>query len=159
MRGSDLNRRPLGYESPRGLAGNPLISRRMSRTTSNYWFLSDSPAYLSFEDVSGWYGSKTGADDLWVVPKPVPVPFTARHQPRRWRPVAGGNGIRTRVCCSPRAFLVRSVSCVVLTQHLSPWDSNSAGILVPGRLPPTLRGRLSLTTRDSGETYRGNLGL
>jgi hypothetical protein len=22
----------------------------------------------------GWYGSKMGVDDLWVLPKPVPVP-------------------------------------------------------------------------------------
>jgi hypothetical protein len=43
----------------------------------------------------------------------------------------GPGGIRTRVSCPPRAFLVRSVSCVVLTQHLYPRDSNSAGILAP----------------------------
>jgi len=27
--------------------------------------------YLAFEDVSGWYGSKMGAVDLWVLPKPT----------------------------------------------------------------------------------------
>ena len=64
-----MNRRPLGYELSRDLAGNPLISRRMSGTTSNYWFLSVSSSYLAFEDVSGWYGSKMGATDLWVLPK------------------------------------------------------------------------------------------
>jgi len=107
--------------------------RRLSRTTSNFWYLSDSPTYLSFEDVSGWYGSKTGADDLWVLPKPMPVPFTARHQPRRSRPVADGNGIRTRVSCPPRAFLNVSGSYVLLTQHRTPRDSNSAGVLIPAR--------------------------
>jgi hypothetical protein len=40
----------------------------MPGPTSNYWFLPDSPTYLSFEDVSGWCGSKTGADDLWFYP-------------------------------------------------------------------------------------------
>src|SRR4029453_179195 len=48
---------------------------------------------------------------------------------------------------------------MVLTQHLGPGDSTSAEILVPGRLRLTSRGSLSLTTRDSAETYRGNLGL
>jgi hypothetical protein len=43
----------------------------------------------------------------------------------------GPNGIRTRVCCPPRAFSIRSAGCTVLTQHLSLRDSNSAGILVP----------------------------
>jgi hypothetical protein len=42
----------------------------MCRKTSKYAFLADSRTYLSFEDVSGWYGSKTGAADLWVLPKP-----------------------------------------------------------------------------------------
>src|SRR6266849_2753989 len=51
----------------------------MSRTTRNYWFLSDSSSYLVFDDVSGWYGSKTGADDLWVLPNAASP--------------AGGNGI------------------------------------------------------------------
>ncbi len=64
----DSNERPLGYESPRGLAGNPLISRGMCTTTSNYWFIFDTSLCLAFED--GWYGSKTGADDLWSLPKP-----------------------------------------------------------------------------------------
>ena len=36
----------------------------------NYWFFFDGYTYLSFEDVSGCYESKTGADDLWVLPKP-----------------------------------------------------------------------------------------
>jgi hypothetical protein len=36
--------------------------------------------------ISGWYGSKTGPDDLWVLPNPLPVPFTARHRPRRCKP-------------------------------------------------------------------------
>src|SRR5215467_4567824 len=88
LRGSDLNRRPLGYELPRDRAGNPLISRRMSRSTSNYWFLLDSPTSLSFEDVPGWYGSKMGADDLWVLPKPVRVSSKATRQPPRPRTVA-----------------------------------------------------------------------
>src|SRR5215813_14231551 len=75
--GSDLNRRPLGYESPRGCAGNPLISRRLCETASKYRLLADSCSYLVFQDVSGWYGSKTGADDLWVQPKRVLVLSTA----------------------------------------------------------------------------------
>jgi len=45
----------------------------MCGTTSNYWFLSDSSSCLVFDDVSGWCGSKTGADDLWVLPKRGPV--------------------------------------------------------------------------------------
>jgi hypothetical protein len=43
----------------------------MSRTLSNYRFFHSGPTYLSFENVSGWHGSRTGADDLWVLPKPV----------------------------------------------------------------------------------------
>ena len=85
LRGLDLNQRPLGYESPRGLVGNALISRIMCTTTSNCWFLSDSSSYLVFEDVSGWYGSKTGADDLWLLPKPILVLSTAKLGPRRPR--------------------------------------------------------------------------
>src|SRR6266478_1306159 len=50
--------------------------------------------------------------------------------------------LRTRVCCLPRAFPIRSASCMMLTQHLTPRDSNSAGILVPCKLPPRARGRL-----------------
>jgi len=42
----------------------------MCRTTSSYRLLRSGPTFFSFEDVSGWYGSKTGADDLWVLPKP-----------------------------------------------------------------------------------------
>jgi hypothetical protein len=41
------------------------------------------------------------------------------------------NGIRTRVCCPPRAFSIPSAGCTVLTQHITSRDSNSAGILVP----------------------------
>ena len=49
-----------------------------------------------------------------------------------WPTTSGGpNGIRTRVCCPPRAFSIRSAGCTVLTQHLTPRDSKSAGILVP----------------------------
>src|SRR5712691_13293380 len=68
LRGSDLNRRPLGYESSLGLAGNPLISRRMLELVNCQRLLFDVAPYLSFRGVSGWYGSKTGADDLWVLP-------------------------------------------------------------------------------------------
>ena len=35
LQGSDLNRRPLGYESSRGCAGNPLISHRTLEVVSN----------------------------------------------------------------------------------------------------------------------------
>src|SRR5215471_3918687 len=71
FRGWDLNRRPLGYESSGGLAGNPLISRRTSGTTGNWCFVHRAAAYPVFQGVSGWCGSKTGADDLWVLPKPL----------------------------------------------------------------------------------------
>jgi len=54
----DLKPRPLGYESPRGLAGNHLISRRMSRTTSNYGFFLDSPTFVSFQMFRGGMGAK-----------------------------------------------------------------------------------------------------
>src|ERR1044071_5289630 len=45
---------------------------------SNYPFVSDTPPFFFFQDVSGWYGSKTGADDLWVLP-------AARQGLRRFR--------------------------------------------------------------------------
>jgi hypothetical protein len=65
--------------SARGSVGNPLISRGMSGTTSNSRFFLDCRWFSLFEDASGWYGSKTGADDLWVLTKSLPVP------PRRGR--------------------------------------------------------------------------
>jgi hypothetical protein len=43
----------------------------MCGTTGNYQVLLVSPSWLAFEDVSGWYGSKMGAVDLWVLPKPT----------------------------------------------------------------------------------------
>jgi hypothetical protein len=86
------------------LCRNPLISRRMSETISNCRFFSSSPTYLSFEDVSGWYGSRTGADDLWVLPKPEPRPFTLGHQPCCRGSVAADHSIQTRVSCPPRAL-------------------------------------------------------
>ena len=98
LRGLDLNQRPLGYESPRGLAGNPLISGIVCGTTSDCWFLSVSPSSRAFEDVSGCYGRKTGAGDLWVLPKPCAGVVSAGLRCRRSRSVADGNGIRTRVC-------------------------------------------------------------
>src|SRR5260370_42202386 len=66
--------RLLGYELARGSVGNPLISRTMSRTVSNCRFFRSGPTHLSFEDVSEWYGSRTGADDLWVLPKAPAAP-------------------------------------------------------------------------------------
>jgi hypothetical protein len=36
---------------------------------SNSRFFAAGPTYLAVQDVSGWYGSRTGADDLWVLPK------------------------------------------------------------------------------------------
>ena len=92
-----MNQRPLGYESARGLTGNPLISRRMCGTTSNYWFLADSSTCFSFEGVSGCYGSKTGADDLWVLPKAVLATFTGKHRSRRRRSNCRHGGTETRL--------------------------------------------------------------
>jgi hypothetical protein len=71
----------------------------------------------------------------------------------------GPNGIRTRVCCPPRAFSIWSTSCVMLTQHPASGDPNSAGILVPRRASPRARSRLSLTERDTIETFLVKLGL
>jgi hypothetical protein len=48
-----------------------------------------------------------------------------------------------RVCCPPRAFSIRSVSYMMLTQPVTSRDSNSARILVPCKLPPAERGRFS----------------
>jgi hypothetical protein len=42
---------------------------------------------------------------------------------------------RTRVCFPPRAFSTRSAGCTMLTQHRTPPDINTAGILVPFKLP------------------------
>ena len=106
-----MNQRPLGYESSRGGAGNPLISRRLCRMPSKYAFLADTPTFLSFGDVSGWYGSKMGADALWVLPKPVPVPPTARRQPSR------PSRIRTRAYGPPRASCTKLGIYVTLTQQ------------------------------------------
>ena len=53
---------------------NPPISRRMSEALSNSRFLRVGRAYLSFANVSGWYGSRTGADDLWVLLWDGPAP-------------------------------------------------------------------------------------
>src|SRR5216684_1192914 len=41
---------------------------------------------------------------------------------------------KPRERCPPRAFPGRSVSCVMLTQHLALRDLNSAGVLLRGRL-------------------------
>jgi len=68
LRGLDLNQRPLGYESSRGRVGNPLISRRISRTMSNYAFFHRAVSYPLVQGPSGSYGSRMGADDLWVLP-------------------------------------------------------------------------------------------
>ena len=68
----------------------------MSRTISNYLLFLSGPTYLWFEDVSGWCGSRTGADDLWVLPKPLLRPFTPGHPPC-CRSVAAEHGIQTRV--------------------------------------------------------------
>src|SRR5215471_8531417 len=65
------HQRPLGYESPRGFAANPLISRRTSETTSNSCVIHRAAWFPILRDVLGWCGSKTGADDLWVLPKPL----------------------------------------------------------------------------------------
>ena len=45
--------------------------------------------------------------------------------------LVASKAVRTRVCCPPRAFSVRSTSCTVLTQHLTTRRSHLAGILVP----------------------------
>jgi hypothetical protein len=74
-------------------------------------------------------------------------------------PPAGADVIRTRVCRPPRAFLIQSASCTMLTQHLTSRDSNSARILVPFQLPLGARGTSSLKSRDSRETFREKLGL
>ena len=85
--------RPLGYESSSDRVGNLLISQRVSGMTSHYWFLCGRPAYLSFEQTSGWYGSRTGAD---VSGFAKPLPFTAAREPTARRS-AGGNDTRTRI--------------------------------------------------------------
>src|SRR6266851_2349906 len=46
----------------------------MSRTMSTCRSVRGGPTCLSLEHASGWYGSRTGADDLWVLPKLVVVP-------------------------------------------------------------------------------------
>jgi len=71
----------------------------------------------------------------------------------------GPTGIRTRVCCPPRAFLIQLASCTMLTQRFTSRDSNSARILIPFQLPLGARGTSSLKSRDSRETFREKLGL
>ncbi len=44
------------------------VNRPPNRGNSTHKILSP------FERFSGWYGSKTGADDLWVLPKALRVP-------------------------------------------------------------------------------------
>jgi hypothetical protein len=64
----------------------------------------------------------------------------------------GPNGIRTRVCCPPRAFHVLSSGYILLTQHRRARDSNEGGILVPGVRQRQTWGRSlpeSLTPWDS----------
>jgi len=48
---------------------------------------------------------------------------------------------------------------MMLTQHLTSRDSNSAGILVPVKLAPRAHDRFSRKNRDSGETFREKLAL
>ena len=86
---------------------------------SNCRFFSTSPTYVSFEDVSGWYGSRTGADDLWVLPKPEPRSFTLGHQPCCRGSVAADHGIQTRVPMLPYALASESTTCSVLSQRVS----------------------------------------
>jgi hypothetical protein len=137
-----LNRRPLGYEPSRGLVGNPLISRRMSRTMSNSWFLADGPSYLSFEDGSWWYGSKTGADGLWVQPKTR----TVRTRQNAWRTVAVENrkraernryGLRSR-CQPTKLTMPRPRSSHVAGSRLLFPVSENVALDVGGALPPTM---------------------
>src|SRR3990172_7186687 len=45
--------------------------------------------------------------------------------------LGGPNGIRTRVYSPPRAFSAVSGTCALLTQHRTPRDSNSEGVLIP----------------------------
>jgi hypothetical protein len=52
----------------------------MHTTISNCRMLGNGPTYFSFEDISGSYGSRTGAVDLWVLPKP---PSPVLHHPCR----------------------------------------------------------------------------
>ncbi len=61
----------------------------MSRTTSNCRFFRSGPTFLSFEGVSGWYGSRAGADDLWVLLKLWGPRPDASCAPRR--PPPGGS--------------------------------------------------------------------
>lgn len=131
--GLDLNQRPLGYESHRDRAGNPLISRRMSRTTSNYRFLSGGPSYLSFEDVSRCYGSRTGADDPWVLPKPLLVPFTAGRQPCHLRACCCRQPHSNPYLVSATRLLKRFAQLRAVDSTTSPRDLNSEGILIPAR--------------------------
>src|SRR5580704_7505569 len=106
----------------------------MSRTMSNHrFFRSDlraSTLRASQDDV----GARTGADDLWVLPKSVLGPSEDASRATVAR-VALGNSTRTRVCFPPRAFSTRSAGCTMLTQHRTPPDINTAGILVPFKLP------------------------
>ena len=62
LRGSDLNRRPLGYEYNTAMSGNPLILREKRSAASGSPLSDDASFFVSFHPVSGCYGSKMGAE-------------------------------------------------------------------------------------------------
>jgi hypothetical protein len=119
----------------------------MSRTTSNCRFLRHGHMYLSFEDVSGWYGSRTGADDLWVLPKAsVNAVHTssasraaegASYHRHRHIGTAGGHKQRSRAGSRPDLW----IETLLPARPPTPTRANSR----PASAPPAPGGGLTWT--------------
>src|ERR1700730_13434178 len=54
-------------------------------------FLTAGPTYLQVQDVPGWYGSRTAADDLWVLPTSLAHRVRTRGRVPFLRPPRGGS--------------------------------------------------------------------
>ena len=65
-----MRKRPLGDEYNTAMVGNPLILREKRSTARSSTFSVDASFLLLFRPVSGWYGSKMGAEIRAQSPRP-----------------------------------------------------------------------------------------
>jgi hypothetical protein len=116
----------------------------MSGTASNHCFFRGSPTYISFAAVLGWYGSRMGADDLWVLPNVgSSCLFTVR---RKFSPMIRkpppGVSTRRPDWLTPRAdrrFFLTWGLLPPVNQHRAFRGPNNTGTVTCGSVAP--RGR------------------
>ena len=110
----------------------------MSGTASNHCFFRGGPTYISFAAVLGWYGSRTGADDLWVLPN---VGSSRLFSPMI-RKAPPGVSTKRPDCLTPRADRRFSLTCGLLppvNEHTAFRGPNNTGTVTCGSVAP--RGR------------------